>query len=294
MNYQLIILIVIFSVFLILSIRNIFSIIFKSNELKSYSQRQKQIFSIENKGKENENSVIEKMTNPFLNFPIIRNYDLSKIKTNLSMSHWDEHFNPTQYLIINLLLKIIGSILAILFLKESIIFSAVFFILFFFIMDILMKNTINERREKIFNQFPKYVRLMDGYLSAKMTIVEATEKTLVNVGDEWKKLLTNFLVSAKKHGSSQALDELRNATDIFEIKELMSLIKLSLEQGTEISDSFKRQITLIEEVQAIVYERKIIKRQMIGQAIQAPLFLSLMIAFALPIFAGAFSTLGEM
>lgn len=46
-----------------------------------------------------------------------------------------------------------------------------------------MKNTINERREKIFNQFPKYVRLMYGYLSAKMTIVEATEKILVNVGD---------------------------------------------------------------------------------------------------------------
>lgn len=74
----------------------------------------------------------------------------------------------------------------------------------------------------------------------------------------------------------------------------MSLIKLSLEQGTEISDSFKIQITLIEEVQALVYEKKIIKRQMIGQAIQAPLFLALMVSFALPIFAGAFSILGGM
>lgn len=294
MDYQLVILIILFAAFLLLSIKNIFSIIFKNNELKTYSQRQRQILSIENRNRENENSVIEKITNPFLNFPFIHNYNLCKIKSNLIMSHWDEYFNPKQYLIINLLLKFVGTILAILFLKESIIFSAIFFILFFFIMDILMKNTINERREKIFNQFPKYVRLMDGYLSAKMTIVEATEKTLVNVGDEWKRLLTNFLVSARKHGSTQALDELKNATDIFEIKELMSLIKLSLEQGTEISDSFKRQITLIEEVQALVYEKKIIKRQMIGQAIQAPLFLALMVAFALPIFAGAFSTLGGM
>lgn len=174
MDYQLVILIILFAAFLLLSIKNIFSIIFKNNELKTYSQRQRQILSIENRNRENENSVIEKITNPFLNFLFIRNYDLSKIKSNLIMSHWDEYFNPKQYLIINLLLKFVGTILAILFLKESIIFSAIFFILFFFIMDILMKNTINERREKIFNQFPKYVRLMDGYLSAKMTIVEAT------------------------------------------------------------------------------------------------------------------------
>lgn len=82
MDYQLVILIILFAAFLFLSIKNIFSIIFKNNELKTYSQRQRQILSMENRNRENENSVIEKITNPFLNFSFIHNYNLCKIKFN--------------------------------------------------------------------------------------------------------------------------------------------------------------------------------------------------------------------
>ena len=83
---------------------------------------------------------------------------------------------------------------------------------------------------------------------------------------------------------SEAIDRLCEEVNVFEVTEFFSLVKLNLEQGINIKESFESQTEKVKEMQMEVMLKKIGQRQMMAKAIQAPLLLCMFAAAGLPTF----------
>ena len=86
---------------------------------------------------------------------------------------------------------------------------------------------------------------------------------------------------------------MKNTVDIFEVKEFVSLIRLTLEQGGNAKEGFLSQAEKISELQKNQLVLKVGKRKMLAQATQAPLLLADMIILCLPTIRQAMDMFGE-
>lgn len=283
-------------VFLILAIgsiaifgRNIFMLIFSMDNYSIHKKRLKQL-QFNNKklssDEEQTKEIIDKVTTPIITYilPKIKLRDMDEIQRDLKMAKWDKYFSPKQYLAMNILLKIIGIVVLILLLHISIPFALIWFLALFFLMGFLFKNSVKERKSKLLSQFPDFIRITQGYLTADVPFVKAVEQSINYVGEEWKPVLQDFIINCDIKSIEEAIDTLQKDIDIFEVRELLSLIKLNLDQGIDVKESFDRQAEKVRDLQLEVLMNKIAKRQMMAIILQGPLLLVLIGSFGLPTF----------
>lgn len=94
--------------------------------------------------------------------------------------------------------------------------------------------------------------------------------------------MEKFIIKANLSSVEEALDWLVYSVDIGPIKEFVSIVKLNLELGNSVKDSFAEQADKIREMLAVINEKKIAKRKSMATMVQAPLLLCIIAAFALP------------
>lgn len=268
--------------------RSLFGMMFSMDDYRNHQKRMRQLqFTDEGKAKiEGTEKAIETVTSPVIQYllPFLKKTDTEKLKIDLKISGWDTYYTLEQFVAMRLILKGIAVVSGILLYQIAPFFGVVGFLLFFFGFSFLMKNAAEENRKKIFNSFPGFIRIIQGYLSAGIPLATAIEESFPYMSPEWKVIMKKFLVNANLLSLSDAIERLNEEIDIFEIQEFFSLVKLNLEQGIDINESFSSQREKVLDMQYEVILNKIGQRQIMATVVQAPSLLALFVAFGLPTF----------
>lgn len=269
--------------------RSFFMMVFSMQNHKIHKQRLKQLRAGDEDDSLDNNATskfVSIITKPIIDLvlPRFKPKDTEQLERDLRTSGWDQYMDAAQFRALKILLRVLGVIALFAIYPISPLFSGVFFALFFFFFGFLFNNSIKERKKALFNQFPDFIRIVQGYLMAGIPLTKAIEETIQYVGDDWKPILKNFLLNANVYSVPEAIDRLVDDVDVFEIKEFFSLVKLNLEQGINIKESFESQTKKIGEMQLEVMLNKIGHRQMMSKIVQAPLLLAMFATAGLPTF----------
>lgn len=264
--------------------KNVFHLIFSMENYNIHKKRLKQL-EMKSRKETDIKELIETITKPTIKylFPKFKLDDLDSIQRKLKMAQWDKFFNATTYKALNITLKIIGVILALLLFNVSWIMSVMWGFGFIFGINILLLNSIKNRREKLYMDFPNFLRITEGYLTANLTFLEAVSESIKYVGDEWVPILKQFIVHANIYNIETALQWLKDEVDMPEVKEFVSLVNLTLEQGGNAKDSFNAQADRIREMQESLIEIEVSKREAMSVLIQTPLIVCNLLVVGLPI-----------
>lgn len=275
---------VIFLVFLFFFTKNLLMMIFSMENYNVHRKRLKQLKFNRKKEDADLSEIIDTVTKPVINylFSHFKPKKLDVIEANLKMAKWDKHFTPIQYRALNLMLKVLGVVMFVLLYNASTIIAAVWGLALIFGMDFLFKNSIGNRRSKLISDFPDFIRITEGYLSASVPFSKAVSESIKYVGDEWKPILQRFVIDCEIKSIGEALEGLKRDVDMFEVREFVALVKLTLEQGGDAKESFSAQADKIREMQMDMIAIKIGKRQTMGIVLQGPLLLCNLLVFGLP------------
>lgn len=278
-----IIFIIVFGLSLALLIRNVFIIAFSMQDYSIHKKRLKQLKF----GEEEDNDLdglLKKITDPIIEhvLPKITIRNRAKIKRDLRFAGWDKHLNVSQFIAIKLITKAIGVTMGLMFFRKSVPFALVWFILPFFAVQFLLNNTAKNKKEELLMGFSDFIRITQGNLSSGMPFVKSVEESIVFVSDTWKPILEKFVVEAELNNIDKAIEGLKEDADIFEVKEFMSLVSLTLEQGGSAVAGFESQAEKIQQMIKYNLLLKIGKRKMLGIAIQLPLLLCNIAVIGLP------------
>jgi len=279
---------IIVTIFFFLFIRNVLKLIFGMENDSIHKRRLKELnFDGSRIGQSQDQETkafLNKVTEPVVKYllPNIKTMDSEKLRQNLKFIEWDKWIDVPQFKALDIILKIVGVLLFFLLLNVHIVFSIIVLVLMFFGLRFMLRNSVANKKSLMFSQFPEFIRLTQGYLSAEMRLAEAIDNTIDFVGDEWKPYLKRFTINANLKDTKEALRILQEDIDIFEVKELLSLIRVAIDQGIDIKESFESQTEKVRSMQLEIVMRKIEKRKMMGVLLQGPLLLTIIIAFALP------------
>lgn len=263
--------------------KNLLAVLFSLENYNIHKRRLKQL-QFQKKKDVDISELIDGVTKPVRQYilPKLKPSDLEQLSKDLAMSKWDKYFTAIQYRSLNITLKIIGIVLVLLFYKASAFLAAIWGFALILGIDILFKNSLNEKKKKLLADFPDFIRITEGYLSANIPFAQAVSESIKYVGDEWKPVLLNFVVECDVKSIEDALDTLKATIDLYEVREFVALVKLVLEQGGNAKESFSAQADKIREMQTDLVAIKVGQRQMMGVIIQAPLLLCNILVLALP------------
>lgn len=268
--------------------RSFFTLLFSMQNYDIHKERFRQLQQVDS-GEKEENSTaqfIERLTKPVVRhiLPKLRPIDSKQLELELRMNGWDKYLSPETYRALNLILKTISVVALIGLWPIEPFFAIIFFLIFFFLLGFLLKNGANNMREALFNEFPDFISIIQGYLMAGVPLTKAVEETISYVGPEWQRLLKDFVMNCNLYSVPEAIDKLCEEVDIFEIKEFFSLIRLNLERGINIKDSFESQIEKVTEIHTEAVLNKINRRRIMTIVVQAPLFICIFIVAGMPVF----------
>lgn len=295
------ILVILFIVILAIFLRNIFKIMFRDNELKREMKRQAQLSSFKNSADEKTDDdelidLIKKVSSPFEKtlFKRYRVIEKPSFEFKLKFSGAYKYF-PTAIsfysfnIFLCFVLFMFGLVISLS--AHSYIPLIVFEGLAIILPTLLLNNSCTEKSEKLFQGFPDFIRICEGYLIAGMTFPTAVEESILYVDDAWKPFLKQFVIDCDLKSQEYAIDNLKDSIPNFEVKEFLSLVKLNMQQGINIKECFDNQSERIKVMQKTAMLGKIKKREMLGVLIQAPLLISIFVAFGLPV-VNSFMTIG--
>ena len=275
----------VFTISLYLFLKGIFTIIFSMENYKLHQKRLKQLKFKESKTNATElNDLIDKVTEPVINriIPKLKINNLEQIGKDLRMAQWDKAMTPIQYVAISLITKVLGVLAFLILFKVSKFMAIIWGVILFLSATVLLKNSAKNRREQLMLEFPDFIRITQGYLSAGMPFTRAVTESITFVGSEWQPILENFVIEAELKNIDKALEAMAQEADIFEVKEFVSLVRLSLEQGGNVKEGFESQAEKIQELLHDVLMSKIEQRRVYGIMIQAPLLICNLMVFGLP------------
>lgn len=266
--------------------RSFFGLLFSMDNYKNHQKRMRQLQFTEDgkRGNEDTKEAIDKITSPIVRYvlPKFKMRDKETLERDLRMAGWDAYFNAEQYQAMNLILKAVGIVLGALFFQVAPLFGVVWFVIPFFGFGFFFNNSLKERQKKIFQAFPDFIRVIQGYLSAGVPLAKAVEESFPYMTPEWKKIMKSFLVNTELMSLQDAIEGINDDVDIFEIQEFFSLVKLNLEQGIDVKESFSSQREKVMDLQYEVMLNKIGQRQLMATVVQGPLLLTIIVAFGLP------------
>ena len=276
---------VLFIISIVLLGNTIFTAIFSLEHYKTHKKRLEQL-KFDNKrtsDKEEIQNLINKVTKPAITYilPFLKVRNEKELERDLKLAGWNEYFNARTYIALNVTLKIVGGALLVILFPLSKIIALIWFFVFFMLLGILFKNSLKEKKSKLLIEFPDFIRITQGYLSADLPFTQAIEKTII-YSNAWQPLLKNFIINCEVKSIEYAIDVLVEEVNIFQVRELFSLVKLNLEQGIDIKESFENQADRVRELQLLIFESKIRKRQVMCMLLQAPILLCIFGAFGLP------------
>jgi len=264
--------------------RNVFNIIFAMENYNMHKKRLKQLQFSKKKEEADVSDLIDKVTKPVILYvlPKLKPRNLDQLERDLRMAKWDKFFSPIQYRALSITLKVIGIVVGALLYSQSIPIAIVWAGLLIFLMDFLMRNTVKNIKSNLLRDFPDFIRITEGYLSANLTFADAVEESIKYVGEDWVPILKRFVVETRMSSISKALEGLKKDADLFEVREFISLINLTLEQGGDASESFTAQADKIREMQLDMIAMKIGKREIMSSIVQGPLLLCNILVIGLP------------
>lgn len=268
--------------------RSIFGAMFSMDSHRQHQKRMRQLQFTEEGRKTNEGTaeLINGVTSPVIKYllPKLKMRDKEKLKKDLKMAGWDENFTPEQFQAMNIILKVVGVILGALLVNVSWQMALVWFVLPFFGFTFFFNNSLKERKKKIFAEFPNFIRIIQGYLTAGIPLAKAVEESLPYMSPEWKTIMKSFVINTNLLSVQDAIQKLNDEVDIFEIQEFFSLVRLNIEQGINVKDSFDGQREKVVDMQFETMMNKIGQRQLMATILQGPLLLTMIVAFGLPVF----------
>ncbi len=264
--------------------RNVIDLLFSLENHSIHKRRMRQLNFESKKQDMDISEIIETVTEPIINhlFPKLKFNNLEQLETDLKMAKWDKYFTPIRYRALDFLLKAVGIVVFILLFNKAKPLAFVWGGIFCFGLGFLFRNTISNRKTKLFYDFPELIRVVDGYLSADVPFAQAVADAIKYVGDEWKPILHQFVIDCDMKSIDEALEGLKNAVDLFEVKEFVALVRLTLEQGGDARKSFEEQAEKITEMQRNLMAIKIGQRETMGMLVQGPLLICNLLVFALP------------
>lgn len=279
--------------FAFLLFKNIITVIFSLENYSTYKKRQRQLHSHGKKTISDE-EFLDALTKPIINnlFDKLKPTDIKTLEKNLRMVNWDKKITALQFKAVEIITPIIGLIIFLIFyMLDGKFFGLLLGVVLAFLPKILLKNEVNNVTTTLMADFPDFIRITQGYLTIDQPFVTCVENSLKFVGPAWQPILQEFIVMCNTRGTEDGLGWLQEKVNIFEVKEFVSMVKLSLEQGGDTKKSFNEQANKIHEILQDIIRIKIEKRKIMSVAIQAPLLICCFLTFGLPVF-GQMSSLG--
>jgi Flp pilus assembly protein TadB len=279
------ILISITGIFTLIFTRNLFNWIFSMDNYFVHKKRLKQL-EFEKKENKELSEIIDSISTPANKYlvDLFKNNDKEEIAKKLSFSGWDKYFTTNNYFAFKITLRIAAvAFLILTYFADGLFVGFVWGAVLTFGLDFLLNNAVDKKKDEIYALFPDFLRITQGFLSSGMPFIVSLERTLPYLNSEWQNLINDFITTSKTSGTHKALDELKNSTDMFELKEFTALVKLILEQGGDMREGFEAQADSIKEMQQFLLEKKINKRKTFGILVQAPLLLAIFATFGLPL-----------
>lgn len=282
------VLLVVVTIFFYFFVKNVTQLLFNMENDDIHRKRLKELnfegVRIGESSDQETKAFLNKVTEPVIKYilPKIKYANTERLQRDLNFVEWDNLMNATQFRALDLILKSIGVVAFLLLMGVNWIFATVWFVCLFFGLPFFLNNSVTNKKDTMFGEFPEFIRLTQGYLVAEMTLVDAIENTIDFVGDDWKPYLKRFAINARIKSVRDALQIMQDEIDIFEVKELFSLIRVSLDQGIDVQESFESQTEKVRGMQLEVVMKKIEKRKLMGIVLQGPLLLTIIVAFALP------------
>ena len=209
--------------------------------------------------------------------------DTSKLRRKLYIVGWSQYFTPMQFLAFRVEMAAVGVVLLYLMYSQSKMFALLLFAVFAIGPNFLLNNSYNNRNEQILLHFPETIRVMSGYLSSGMILPRAVSETAKSASPEWKEILNTFSVKCDTESIGDAIEWIKNEVDILEAREFFAVVKLTVQLGHSVRDGFTEQADLIQELLRNAMQKKIEKRKVLATVVQAPIFLCIIGAFALPV-----------
>lgn len=272
----------------LLIIRNLMSGFYSAENSSLHKKRLEQL-KFENKRTSSDSDnkeFIDKITAPVVThiLPKMKSRDLTQLEKDLQMAQWDKYFTPVTFTAMDVLLKILGAVAFVLFIGVSMAMAVLWGALLMFLFRFLFNNSLKERKFRLMAEFPEFIEITAGFLNSDMSLSQGIEYSLPYVGEQWKPILQEFIVSCTMKDQSDAITEMQHKIDIFEVREFWSLVKLNTDQGIDIKECFEAQSQKVRELQLDVMLDKIGKRQVLSIAVQGPLLLTMILSFGLPTF----------
>lgn len=230
--------------------------------------------------------LIEKITAPIIRHVmpnISYKKDLSELEKNLHFAGADKYVTATQYTALVLLGRVVGFLLLVLLYPYNQMLAIMWFSGPAILPTLLFKNTIVNKKETILLGFPEFINISKSYLVSGMPFEKAVEESIFYVNKEWQELLKQYLINSETYSKKECLTMLAEECNSFEVKEFISIVKLNLEQGIDIKDSFDSQYEKIKDLQMLAIQKKIESRKVWAILVQAPVLLTILVAFGLPI-----------
>lgn len=264
-------------------IRNVLHFLFSLENYRIHKKRLKQLRFQQRREKEWED-FIDQVTQPIIRHVLSRwkPKGLDELDMDLRMAKWDRYFSPKQYVAMRWLLKALGLVMFLLLSSQSMLFALLWGGALFFGMDFLFRNSVKNRKERLLQEFPDFIRITEGYVMANFPIPQAVQHAIPYVGEEWKPILQKFVVDCEIKGVDDALEGLKHEVDLFEVREFVALMRLVLEQGGDVKQGFSEQAEKIRQLINDLMAIKVGRRQMMAMALQAPLLICILVVVGLP------------
>lgn len=285
-------LLIFFALSVFFFIRNILLLAFHMENIKVHKRRIKQLKFERNKEKGQMDDLIDTVTKPIVEvlFPKLNIFEFEDVEKELKYARWK--ISAQQFTALKLLAKIMGVVLFLVFkAADATPAGVVWLAILFFIPQILLSNSSKNRRESIMLEFPDFIRITQGYLTANLTFEQAVAEAAPFMNKDWQEILRGFETKAQLENLDAALEYLKEEVGTMEVKEFISIVRLTLEQGGRARDSFEKQA---EKIQQMLYDMMLIKinrRKIYGVLIQSPLLLCNMAVLGLPV-AESFMSMG--
>lgn len=262
------------------------------NVAKRVQRRMNQLSSLDNQVLDNDAQVqqlIDVVSDPAIKylFPRLKLKNTWEKNRDLKLLGWDKYFTAEKYAATNLTLKIIAVVAFLLLSTANLAIALLWGVCLGFIMDLIYFTQIDEKKNQLLMEFPDFIEVLEGYLSAGYDFVRATEAAIPGM-KHWQPILKEFAAIAQYENLETGFKYIHDMVDIFEVREFISILQLGVEQGLDMAENISHQTSRIEELQNLAFSKKLANRQIMAVLIQTPLLLTVLVAFSLPTVAQMF------
>lgn len=249
-------------------ISSLFQALFKS--LRGYHLRRRRELARLFK-RQAEEDIIHRLTEPVIKYllPYFPFQAKRSLQNDLELVGWSRRLTVPQVQALRLLAWMTGVLAAVLLWvtgkPELRVLAGLALFTGFFIVDSFILSRVKRVQDGIIAEFPDFVEVVQAKLYADLTLDRAFMESLDHAGPYIRPLLRSFIQDANVVGNMDyALDRLAEKSGLFEVKEFVSLVKLSMHLGESAKDSFGHLADRLRLLKLKLLEAKIEKKRMLS------------------------------